>query len=185
VNAKRLQRLSDNILEVTRIESGKLKLTKERFDLIEYMQNVIRDIKTQFPESKVKDIQITISPSDKPDTPIFVEADKIRIFQVISNLLSNAIKFTDKRGTVSISIEKREGTEEDVIVSIRDSGAGIASEIRHRLFSKFATKSDRGTGLGLFISKSVVEAPGGKIWAENNADGKGVTFYFTLPILNL
>jgi signal transduction histidine kinase len=122
--------------------------------------------------------------------PIFVEADKIRIFQVISNLLSNAIKFTDKGGTVSISIEKRDGTEaekkkQDAIVSIRDSGAGIAPEIRHRLFSKFATKSDRGTGLGLFISKSIVEAHGGKIWAENNPDGRGVTFYFTLPILNL
>jgi two-component system, OmpR family, sensor histidine kinase VicK len=121
---------------------------------------------------------------------IFVEADKVRIFQVISNLLSNAIKFTGKVGTISISLKKREGTdgenkkEEVVIVSIRDSGAGIPSEIRHRLFSKFATKSDSGTGLGLFISKSIVEAHGGKIWVENNANGRGTTFYFTLPLAN-
>jgi len=187
-NAKRLQRLSDNILDVTRIESGKLKLNKERFDLNEKIHNIIRDVKTQI--SVANDVQITLSPSDKSEMSIFVEADKVRIFQVISNLLSNAIKFTDKEGTISISLKKREGTEgenkkeEEVIVSIRDSGAGIPSEIRHRLFSKFATKSESGTGLGLFISKSIVEAHGGKIWGENNANGKGTTFYFTLPLAN-
>ncbi|MRN68475.1 MAG: hypothetical protein FIO04_02125 [Nitrosopumilales archaeon] len=187
-NAKRLQRLSDNILDVTRIESGKLKLSKERFDLNEKIHNIIRDVKTQI--SVANDVQITLSPSDKSEMSIFVEADKVRIFQVISNLLSNAIKFTDKEGTISISLKKREGTEgenkkeEEVIVSIRDSGAGIPSEIRHRLFSKFATKSDSGTGLGLFISKSIVEAHGGKIWVENNANGRGTTFYFTLPLAN-
>ena len=187
-NAKRLQRLSDNILDVTRIESGKLKLSKERFDLNEKIHNIIRDVKTQI--SVANDIQIALSPSDKSEMSIFVEADKVRIFQVISNLLSNAIKFTDKEGTISISLKKREATdgenkkEEEVIVSIRDSGAGIPSEIRHRLFSKFATKSDSGTGLGLFISKSIVEAHGGKIWVENNASGRGTTFYFTLPLAN-
>ncbi|MGC1931841.1 MAG: HAMP domain-containing sensor histidine kinase [Candidatus Nitrosopolaris sp.] len=186
-NAKRLRRLSDNILDVTRIGSGELKLTKEHFDLIDYMQNVIRDIKTQIPEAKTKDIQIILSPSDKSDVPIFIDADKVRIFQVISNLLSNAISFTGKEGTISVSVEKREGTKaenmkEDVIVTIKDSGAGIASEIKPRLFSKFATKSDRGTGLGLFISKSIVEAHGGRVAAENNADGKGATFTFTLPL---
>ena len=191
-NAKRLQRLSDNILDVTRIESGKLKLSKERFDLSEKIHNIIRDVKTQI--SVANDIQITLSPSDKSEMSIFVEADKVRIFQVISNLLSNAIKFTDKEGTISISLERRREVteaapgenkkEEEVIVSIRDSGVGIPPEIRHRLFSKFATKSDSGTGLGLFISKSIVEAHGGKIWVENNANGRGTTFYFTLPLAN-
>ncbi|PWU82125.1 MAG: hypothetical protein DLM72_03440 [Candidatus Nitrosopolaris wilkensis] len=187
-NAKRLQRLSDNILDVTRIESGILKLSKERFDMIGEIQSVIGDAKTQNPEAKAKAIQITISTSDKSDVPIFVDADKVRIFQVISNLLSNAIKFTDKGGIVSISVEKRdteaENKKKDVIVSIKDSGACISSEIIDRLFSKFATKSDTGTGLGLFISKSIIEAHGGRIWAKNNADGKGATFSFSLPLNN-
>ena len=183
-NAKRLQRLSDNILDVTRIESGTLKLSKERFDLIGEIQNVIKDIRTQIPATK--EIQIILSLSDKPEGPIYIEADKVRICQVISNLLSNAIKFTDKGSPISISAKIRELTEaenkkKDVIVSIRDTGVGISSEIIDRLFSKFATKSDTGTGLGLFISKSIIEAHGGSIWAENNADGKGATFSFSLP----
>ena len=183
-NAKRLQRLSDNILDITRIESGTLKLSKEQFDLIGEIQNVVKDIRTQIPATK--EIQIILSLSDKPEGPIYIEADKVRIGQVISNLLSNAIKFTDKGSPISISAKIRELTEaenkkKDVIVSIRDTGVGISSEIIDRLFSKFATKSDTGTGLGLFISKSIIEAHGGSIWAENNADGKGATFSFSLP----
>jgi signal transduction histidine kinase len=112
---------------------------------------------------------------------IFIEADKNRINQVISNLLSNAIKFTDK-GTVSITAVPNTN---DIVVSITDTGPGIDSEILPRLFTKFATKSRTGTGLGLFISKSIIDAHGGKIWGKNNyPEGKGATFGFSLPLHN-
>ena len=124
---------------------------------------------------------------------IFVQADKTRIGQVISNLLNNAINFMQQgkcQENIKISISLKQRTDDDVdnkkevVVTIKDKGIGIAPEIMPRLFTKFATKSKRGTGLGLFISKSIVEAHGGRIWAENNKDGKGATFSFTLPIRN-
>src|SRR5205807_1661020 len=102
--------------------------------------------------------------------------DKERIIQVISNLISNAVKFTEE-GTITISTQRFDG---EAIVSIKDTGTGMDSEILPRLFTKFATKSDSGTGLGLFISKSIVEAHGGKIWAENNNNENGATFTFSL-----
>lgn len=108
----------------------------------------------------------------------FVEADKGRISQIIFNLLSNAFKFTT-HGSISIISEKKDG---QAIVSIKDTGMGIYSELLPRLFSKFASKSFSGTGLGLFIAKSVIESHNGKIWAENNVDGKGATFSFSLPV---
>jgi signal transduction histidine kinase len=112
-------------------------------------------------------------------------ADKGRISQLISNLLSNAVKFTP-RGTISIVSNLNSNQDKDnnseAIVSIKDNGQGIDPEILHKLFSKFATKSFSGTGLGLYISKSIVEAHGGRIWAENNSDGKGANFTFTLPL---
>ena len=124
---------------------------------------------------------------------IFVQTDKTRIGQVVSNLLNNAIKFTQQgkcqeNANISITLEKHTdddvNNKKEVIVTIKDKGIGIAPEIMPRLFTKFATKSERGTGLGLSISKSIIEAHGGKIWAQNNADGKGSTFSFTLPIIN-
>ena len=111
---------------------------------------------------------------------INLNADKDRIAQVISNLLSNAVKFTTKeKGTIYVTAEKKNS---EAIVSVKDTGRGIDPEILPKLFTKFATKSSSGTGLGLFISKSIIEAHGGKIWAENNSDGKGATFSFSLPI---
>jgi two-component system sensor histidine kinase VicK len=128
---------------------------------------------------------------------IVIQADRTRLIQVISNLINNAIKFTkeeEEGGTISIVVEKKKKDinndnntkeeEQKVIVSIKDAGTGIDSEILPRLFSKFASKSFEGTGLGLFISKSIIEDHGGKMWAENNADGKGATFSFSLPIMN-
>ena len=112
--------------------------------------------------------------------PIFVNVDKARIIQVLSNLLNNAFKFT-KEGNIIINIKKII-EEQQVMIIIKDTGTGIDSEILPRLFTKFATKSEEGTGLGLFISKSIVETHGGKIWAENNSDDRRATFYFTLPI---
>jgi signal transduction histidine kinase len=177
----RLQRLAEDILDVTRIESQSLKLIKERFDLNEPISNAVQDYRNQI-EKDNRNIKLLFSPS-KQD--IVVEADRSRLTQVISNLLSNALKFT-KEGTISISTEKKESR---VIVSVKDTGTGIDSEILPRLFSKFSAKSFEGTGLGLFISKNIVETHGGKIWAENNDDDdaygeKGATFYFMLPLID-
>jgi signal transduction histidine kinase len=179
-NAKRLQRLAEDILDVTRIESQSLKLIKERFDLNEPISNAVQDYRNQI-EKDNRGIKLLYRPS-KQD--IVVEADRSRLTQVISNLLSNAVKFTTTEGTISISTEKKDN---QVIVSVKDTGSGIDPEILPRLFSKFSAKSFEGTGLGLFISKNIVEAHGGKIWAENNDDDdaygqKGATFYFMLPL---
>jgi signal transduction histidine kinase len=179
-NAKRLRQLTENILDSTKIEGKSLQLEKERFNLFEVILNVVQDFRNQQIENPTVDIKIL---PDEPNKEIVINADKSRIAQVISNLLSNAIKFT-KQGTVLITVDKKKDNKE-VIVSIKDTGTGLDPEILPRLYSKFASKSVKGTGLGLFISRSIIEAHGGKIWADNNADGKGVTFYFTLPILNL
>src|SRR5215218_3972521 len=179
-NANRLQRLAEDILDATRIESQSLKLNKERFNLNELISNAVQDYRNQI-EKHNKSIKLLYSPS-KQD--IVVEADRSRLTQVISNLLNNAVKFTTE-GTISISTEKKDN---QVIVSVKDTGSGIDPEILPRLFSKFSTKSFEGTGLGLFISKSIVVAHGGKIWAENNNNNnnaygeKGAAFYFMLPL---
>lgn len=173
-NAKRLDRLASDILDVTRIESKSLKLNKEKFNLKDIILSNLADIKRfEYEGSGFPDIIYT--PKD-----IIVNADKGRLSQVIANLLSNAIKFTDK-GVISIETSESDG---EVIATIRDSGSGIDPEIFPKLFSKFITKSDRGTGLGLFISKSIIESHGGKIWAENNRFEPGATFYFSLPAVD-
>jgi signal transduction histidine kinase len=211
-NAKRLQALSENILDITKIESRTLKLNKEKFNINEKIRNVIADIKSKGEE----DDEVEISFDDQRLGPIVIEADALRINQVITNLLTNAVKFTKKRKSfgaqgnnnycaqdevrttiiVSATIKKKSintyakgyknknsiGNQCDVIISIKDRGTGIDPDIQDKLFSKFVTKSDTGSGLGLYISKSIVEAHGGKIWAENNSDGNGATFTFSLPI---
>ena len=174
-NAKRLERLSSDVLETARIESHSLRLNKERFSLKEVIFGLIRDA-----ENQIVDQLVTIQYNPKKD--IVVYADKGRISQVISNILDNAIKFTHK-GKITISAHAHvNNNNTEVIVVIRDEGTGIDNEISSRLFTKFATKSEKGTGLGLYISKSIVEAHGGKIWAKNNIDDKGATFGFSLPL---
>ena len=193
-NAGRLSRLTEDILDITKIESQSLRLKKELIDLNDAIFITVEEFKGQ--------IDTTITPGggnvkllfETVDTinnkkPVFVEADKYRVIQVVSNLISNAIKFSKEvgGGTVNVSIEREKrggGGEDHAIVIVRDTGKGIDPEIFPKLFTKFVTKSYQGTGLGLFISKSIVEAHGGKIWAENNIQGKGATFYFTLPILD-
>jgi two-component system, OmpR family, sensor histidine kinase VicK len=177
-NAKRLQRLTENILDVTRIESQSLQLKKERFSLNEIIRNVINDVNNQAGVGNNNNSAVSILFEPKQD--VFVEADKVRINEVISNLLKNAIQFT-KEGTITIAAAEKMNYNE-VLISIKDTGTGIDPEIMPRLFTKFISKSVAGTGLGLFISKSIIEAHGGKIWAENNADGKGATFAFSLPL---
>ncbi|HEU4448126.1 MAG TPA: ATP-binding protein, partial [Nitrososphaeraceae archaeon] len=176
-NAKRLKKLTDTLLDVSRVENDKsLELSKERFDLRQNIENIVNDIHSTIPDNK--DIRIRFE-SDANKASIMIEGDKERIFEVISNLLNNAIKFT-KKGEVVIVLDEKDG---QAIVSVRDSGSGIAPEIYPNLFTKFATKSEKGTGLGLFLAKNIVESHGGKIWAENNSDGKGATFAFSLPVL--
>ena len=175
-NAKKLQTLANEILDITKIESKTLKLNKEIVDMSEVIVYGMKDLLSHqtIAEGKVK---LEYEPDDED---IFVEADKDRLGQVVSNLLGNSIKFTEE-GSISVRVQKLVDADE-VIVSIKDTGCGIDSEILPRLFSKFVSKSDAGgTGLGLFICKSIVEAHGGRIWAENNQDGKGATFTFTLP----
>jgi two-component system, OmpR family, sensor histidine kinase VicK len=172
-NAKRLQHLIEEILDVTRIESHTLLLHKEEVDVSEKISNVIDDQRDQINNPG----KLTIV-FNQPKNPICVWADKTRLYQVIANLLNNAIKFT-KEGTISINVKDEKNSL--VTVSVKDTGAGISSEIATRLFTKFATTSDAGTGLGLYLSKSIVEAHGGKIWAENNSDKVGATFGFTFP----
>ena len=178
-NAKRLQRLTEDILDITRIESKSLDLTKESFNLSEMILSAIVDLNNQ--AAKIhKDTSLKLEIIDSKED-IFIEADKGRISQVISNLLSNAIKFTNE-GTISATAVPNNN---EIVVSISDTGRGIDSEILPRLFTKFVTKSTTGTGLGLFISKSIIDAHGGKIWGKNNyPEGKGATFGFSLPLHN-
>ena len=179
-NAKRLQELTEDILDVTRIETNSLLLNKEQFDLGAVITNAINDIianSISFSGKKKENTRIFYEPLKNKN--VIVEADKARISQVISNLLNNAVKFTPEEGGGAISVIL-DNYDEKVIVRIKDTGIGISPEIMPRLFTKFATKSEKGTGLGLFISKSIIETHGGNIWAENNTDGKGATFYFSL-----
>lgn len=195
-NANRLRQLTEDILDVTRIESDTLKLRKEKFNLNDVILNVVDDCRKQIANGNVKLMY------DLGNSVTLVEADKRRLTQVFSNLLNNALKFT-KEGNVTVSsILKRKdigrdgaggeerAREEEVLIAVKDTGTGIDPELMPRLFTKFATKSYQGTGLGLFISKAIVEAHGGKMWAENNNDSSGkrlsgATFYFTLPVIDV
>ena len=178
-NAKRLQQLTENILDVTKIENNSMELNKEEFILNKAVLESFTDFANQLNKGQKENVKLTAA-LDEGD--VLVVADKHRINQVINNLLNNALKFT-KQGQVTLSTEKEKKYGKEAIVKIQDSGPGIDPDIMPRLFTKFATKSYSGTGLGLFISKSIVETHGGKMWAENNLDGKGATFLFTLPIV--
>jgi signal transduction histidine kinase len=229
-NARRLNVLTENLLDLAKIESNTLKLQKETFSITELIFEAIADMKSQLSFNQVM-VNVVYNdgfaqdyPGDHKDDgnvsskvlhpegnspPVLVKADKTRIMQVISNLLTNAIKFT-RGGKVAIIVdnnnnnnnnnnrtedrkdrERREGvvkqeeeekTGREIVVSFRDSGTGIDPEIIDKIFGKFVTKSDKGTGLGLFISKNIIEAHGGKIWAKNNTDSEGATIAFSLPI---
>ena len=182
-NAIRLQRLSNDILDVAKIESGSLKLNKELFDLNEIISNIVEDYKTIIINDNHR-VKLYFKPSNYA---LFVEAEKERIAGVISNLLSNAIKFT-KKGEIFVSIEKENSNSINpyALVTVKDTGEGINPEILPKIFSKFITKSYEGLGLGMYISKNMVEAHGGKIWTENKNNNKngnrGAIFYFTLPL---
>ncbi len=188
-NAARLQRLTDDILDVTRIESETLMLKIEPLNIGDLISNLIEDYRNQIEKNNDNVELYHYHKPENNDDLIIVEADRARLVQVISNLLDNAVKFTkkqyNKKGSIYLDVEKNDkdgDKKHEAIVSIKDTGTGIDPEIMPRLFTRFATKSETGTGLGLFISKSIIEAHGGTMWAENNTDGDGATFTFSLPI---
>jgi signal transduction histidine kinase len=188
-NTERLKKLSEEVLDVTKIESDSFNLNKENFKIKEKILQILDNYKDN---SETKNIKFECNFSiddDNDDDDFIIYADKTRISQVISNLICNSLKFISKgkgeEGIISLSIKKRKNDGDVnngmVIISIKDNGKGIDLEILPRLFTKFASKSFQGTGLGLYISKNIIRAHGGTIWAENNKDGKGATFTFSLP----
>jgi signal transduction histidine kinase len=189
-NAKRLQRLTEDILDVTRIEGRTLKLNKKNFVLANIIRELVEDYNTEIRNSN-KNVTIFFTSSSKLESADIL-ADQNRIKQVLSNLIDNAIKFTEE-GTITITAEI-DDSYDHITVRVIDTGRGIDSEIVPKLFTKFTTRSERGTGLGLYICKGIIEAHSGKIWAENNSaekntvnsegydSGSGAAFSFSLPI---
>jgi signal transduction histidine kinase len=177
-NAKRLEKLTNNLLDVTRIENNKsLDLSKELFAIDSVIRDCIIDANQHIGK---KNLKFSYVPADD-NQQVIIKADKTRIAQVLMNLLDNSIN-SSQEGIISVTTTIDPDTN-NITVSVKDGGSGINPNIIPRLFSKFATASERGTGLGLYISKKIIDAHGGKIWAENNKDGKGATFGFTLPLL--
>ncbi len=179
-NALRLKRLCNNLLDITRIESQTLRLEKIRFDLNELISSVIKDFVNQRDNAGHGGPE-NVKVSFNPHGHVFVKADKDLIAQVISNLLDNALKFTPT-GIISISVRKNDKGK--ALVKVKDTGSGIDQKILPKLFSKFTTVSSTGTGIGLYISKCVIKAHGGKIWAKNNPNGIGTCFTFEIPVLD-
>jgi signal transduction histidine kinase len=164
-NARKLEQLAENILDSTKIENQTLKLNKEQFNLKDMILDMIQDYENQNITKEKYDIKLLYEPKD-----IFLEADKLRLSRVISNLLNNAIYFIEK-------LEQKQ----QVLVKIKDTGPGISPMILQKLFSKFISTASSGTGLGLFVSRNIIRAHGGEIWAENNPDGEGAIFSFRIP----
>jgi two-component system, OmpR family, sensor histidine kinase VicK len=179
-NAKRLKRLTNDILDVAKIETGSFKIKKERFNLDELITNLIAQYKTSTKEIDTNNSNLVYLAENRN---FIIDGDKEKIYQVLDNLLCNAFKFTKGLQCADITINtKKHDYNNVIIVSVKDTGTGIDKEILPKLFTKFATKSEAGTGLGLYISKNIIKAHDGTIWAENNLDGKGAIFRFTLPI---
>lgn len=181
-NAKRLKKLTDDILDVSRIESNTFKLNKSRVNIVALVQDTICDAHSRIPPGQKANINFQSKLPEKYE--IMVDREKIQ--QVMTNLINNAIDFTDS-GTITVILQENAGPTNYVEIKVIDAGKGIDESVKDKLFHKFVTKSNKakGTGLGLYLSKAIVEAHGGKIRAENNKDGKGATFAFTLPVDNL
>jgi signal transduction histidine kinase len=183
LNARRLERLARLMLDVTRIENNSLVLTRELVDASKILNDIVDSYNHKLEEKNAEIInentKLTIIQNGIKNINAMI--DRIRITQVFCNILDNAVSFSH-HGKINVILRKeKQNGQNFLIVSVKDMGPGIDSEILPKLFTKFASKSDMGTGLGLFISKGIVEAHGGKIWAENNPD-KGATFSFSLPI---
>ena len=176
-NAKRLEQLAGNILEGAKIENHTVHLQSERFNLKDLLLEIIQDYKDQLSMNRRDDVQLQYQPKD-----IFLEADKVRLQRVIFNLLNNAIKFT-RKGNITIGSKetKSEQQRAEIHVSIVDTGSGLSEAVLPKLFSKFVSTDSGGTGLGLFVSKNIIESHGGRMEAQNNPNGKGATFTFIIP----
>jgi two-component system sensor histidine kinase VicK len=183
-NARKLEQLAENILDSTKIENQTLKLNTEQINLKDILIEMVQDYENQNITKEKYEIKLLYEPKD-----IFLEADKLRLSRVISNLLNNANYFT-KKGNITITTTEIKNNDNDntkleqkeqVLVSIKDTGPGISPVIIQKLFSKFISTASSGTGLGLFVSRNIIKAHGGEIWAENNPDGEGATFSFRIP----
>ena len=195
-NTKRLKKLTEDILEISKIENNLFNLNKEQFDIKEFIRNLVNTYKKQV---ETKNIEFEFVDFCNKDS-LFIYADKNKISQVLSNLISNSIKFIPEEkeiGNITITIEKKAQDKDDknggnaanfdnqesAIITVKDNGIGIDKDILPILFKKFSSKSFQGTGLGLYISKRIIEAHNGKIWIQNNEDGKeGATFSFSIPL---
>jgi two-component system sensor histidine kinase VicK len=194
-NARRLEKLAEIMLDVARIEKHSLILRKETFDIEnmigvlvgQYNEQLKKRDEDKAAEEKKAEKKSHLSILFVPVEGMKVHADKVRMIQVISNLLDNAIKFSNN-GHIQISMTKEEKkgeeNQETLLVKVRDEGQGIDGELLPRIFTKFISKSEIGTGLGLYICKGIIEAHGGMMWAKNNSDGPGATFSFAIPINN-
>ncbi len=196
-DSKKLQILTEKILDVTRIEGKLFKLQKEKFSLNQLILDIVKGFEDNFKDNdKSNQIEFEYDNRFEKENHL-ITADKTKIGQVISNLIENSIKFIldevdeERQGIISVAIEKKELINDSngynrqksvVIVSIKDNGTGIDKEILPKLFTKFASKSFQGTGLGLYLSKNIIEDHGGKIWGDNNKDSEGATFSFSIPL---
>jgi signal transduction histidine kinase len=200
-NAERLLKLSEDILQASRIETGRLRLYVEQVNLNTLVMEVITDIEKKYRQSakappvETADMRSLImhivgemaddgagkTVTFEPGEPtLMIECDRGKVGEVLFNLIDNAMKFIDEReGSIVVSTRL---SGPNVMVSVKDNGRGIDPSIKDKMFEKFTTRSEKGSGLGLFIAKNIVEAHGGTIWAGNNSDGKGATFAFSLPV---
>jgi len=199
-NAKRLQRIIFDILDMSKIDNNALVLNKEQFNLTETISDIVQDLQNQIIHDN-KNVNIIYDGLDmekddkgKDEKNIVIEGDRERITQVIFNIFDNAMRFTQE-GIICINVERKNiinnrkenisNCSEEIIINISDTGKGIDPQTFPNLFSKFfSTSGTGGTGLGLFICKAIIEAHGGNIWAINNKNGKGSTFSFSLPLVD-
>lgn len=206
-NTKKLSKLTNNVLDITRIESNSLRLERELIDIRKFLSEGVFDFNNQLnldrneyllgphrDDEELKnnhprllfledEVENSFNNFHSKVQIYYVEIDKSRILQVLTNLIDNALKFTDEYEQIIINIEKFRTEGSDFVkVSVKDRGKGIDSEIFPKLFTKFTTKSSKGTGLGLYICKNIIKAHGGHIWAENNVNEKGASFVFTIPL---
>jgi signal transduction histidine kinase/CheY-like chemotaxis protein len=188
-NAKRLKRLADDLLEVTKIESNLIKLNKEKFNLNNFLNDALTEYSNKILKEDFNNYALNIIKCLPKERVFFVDADKDRLIQVIYNILNNAVRASgdamqnENPESRSIQFSLTQNAFKEIQISIKDRGLGIDEQILSKLFTKFITNSGKGIGLGLFIAKSIIEAHGGKIWAENNEGENGATFHFTLPVL--
>ena len=180
-NTSRMIRLVNDLLDVSKIESGKMEINFQSIDLKEIIEIVVKELK---PFAKANNVELIINISKGTGK---VKTDPIRIKMVVQNFIDNAIKYTNpKKGVVKVFLENK---NENVYCSVSDNGLGISKADQARIFDKFfrgsgvAKKQTIGTGLGLYIAKAAIESSKGKIGFKSERE-KGSTFWFTLPLAN-